>query len=55
MDGSKNYGAVMGAVNEFAMKRGLQVMVTWGPDIWRSWIIRKPLRRRMMQLPEAMQ
>lgn len=43
MDGSKNDGAVQGAVDEFAHKHGLTVSVTWGEfHQWRTWIIRKP-------------
>eukprot|EP00798_Chlamydomonas_sp_ICE-L_P007720 gene7720-891_t len=42
MNGTINHGAVRGAVDEFALKRGLFVSVTWGEDhIWKSWIIRK--------------
>eukprot|EP00798_Chlamydomonas_sp_ICE-L_P000371 gene371-1759_t len=42
INGTINHGAVRGAVDDFARKRGLQVSVTWGePYIWKSWLIRK--------------
>lgn len=41
-DGSHNNGAVKGAVNEFAERNDLQVLVTYGDERWNSWVIVKP-------------
>jgi len=40
-DGSVNSTAVKGAVNEFAERNDLQVLVTYG-DHWNSWVVVKP-------------
>jgi hypothetical protein len=40
-DGSYNSGAVKGAVNEFAERNDLQVLVTYG-DHWNTWVVVKP-------------
>jgi len=41
-DGSYNKGAVKGAVNEFAERNDLQVLVTYGDERWNSWLVVKP-------------
>lgn len=41
-DGSVNHGAVKGAVNEFAERNDLQVLVTYGDERWNSWVMVKP-------------
>lgn len=41
-DGSRHSGAVKGAVDDFAAKNGLQVVVTY-TDGWESWMMRKPI------------
>ena len=45
-DGTRNEGAVRGAVDDFAAKHDLQVVVTYRDD-WNSWMIRKPIMRRV--------
>ncbi|KAI3438686.1 hypothetical protein D9Q98_001106 [Chlorella vulgaris] len=42
MDGTVNFGAVKGAVNEFAEAHGLTVVATVADGDWPSWLIRKP-------------
>ncbi len=42
MDGSRNDGAVKGAVDGFFAGLGLQVLVTYSDVPWVSWIVRKP-------------
>lgn len=42
MDGTVNFGAVKGAVNEFAEEHGLTVVATVADGDWPSWLIRKP-------------
>jgi len=42
MNGTKNEGAVKGAVDEFAQKHGLTVLVTYWDKDWPSWFARKP-------------
>lgn len=41
-DGSKHPGAVRGAVNDFAQRQGLTVVVTTHDGPFRTWIIIKP-------------
>ncbi|KAJ3185971.1 hypothetical protein HDU85_000885 [Gaertneriomyces sp. JEL0708] len=42
-DGSRNDGAVKGAVMDFADAMGLQVVATYKDTQWVTWMIRKPL------------
>jgi len=47
MDGTRNEGAVRGAVTEFAMKHGLTISVMYSEQchrgyIWHSWMMQKP-------------
>jgi hypothetical protein len=40
--GSHAMGAVKAAVDLFAQRRGLQVIVTYRENMWNSWYLRKP-------------
>ena len=47
MNGTRNEGAVKGAVLDFAAGRGLTVAVTYAETVphhnpWATWLIRKP-------------
>lgn len=41
-DGTKNTGAVKGAVNDFASDRLLQVLVSYKETAWHTWTLLKP-------------
>jgi hypothetical protein len=45
-DGSRNEGAVKGAVQDFATSHGLAVTVAYQEDgnPWKSWMMRKPVQ-----------
>lgn len=44
MNGTRNEGAVKGAVNEFFLPKGITVTVTYFKQMaWMSWLVRKPL------------
>jgi hypothetical protein len=43
MNGTRMESAVLGAVNDFFGKEGLQVVVTYREADWNSWMVRKPL------------
>ena len=42
MDGSRHEGAVKAAVDEFATKYNVQVLLTYRDTPWNTWIIQKP-------------
>jgi hypothetical protein len=43
MDGTKNEGAVRGAVQDFAAQKGLVLSVMYKEQgIWASWMVQKP-------------
>jgi hypothetical protein len=43
MDGSRNEGAVKGAVEDFAMEKGLTISVLYKQNhVWKSWVVQKP-------------
>jgi len=41
-DGSKQPGAVRGAVEDFAKEKGLEISVTTDDAPWKTWVVRKP-------------
>ena len=43
MNGTRVETAVLGAVNDFFEKEGLQVVVAYREKDWNSWMVRKPL------------
>lgn len=42
LDGTRNMGAVKGAVDEFARRHGLHILATYREPSWPSWLTRKP-------------
>jgi hypothetical protein len=44
MDGTRNPGAVRGAVEDFCLAKGLTISVVYAEEyIWRSWMVRKSM------------